>query len=257
MDPQSVGVAVVGASAAFLATPAEVSEDLAPPLLERGLTVIDISGAFRLDAQAVYGLPELFGDQLPGARLVANPGCYPTSILLPLKPLVLAGLLDLEAGLVADSISGASGAGRGSSAELQFCEVSARAYGVFTHRHAPEIDHWLGAKVVFVPHLAPFERGILSTIHARLREGTTEADLRGALDRWYGSARFVRLLPPGAWPAVKDVVGTNFCDLALAVAPDGRRAVLVSALDNLLKGAAGQAVQNLNRVFGLEEGLGL
>jgi N-acetyl-gamma-glutamyl-phosphate reductase len=269
-------IAASGARIAFLATPHEASLELVPRLLETGMRVVDLSGAFRLKdpalyprhygfehrrpdllAEAVYGLPEIEGEALDRARLVANPGCYPTSVALPLSPFVAARLLEPEAGLIADCISGVSGAGRTPSPTTHFCEVSARAYGVFSHRHAPEIAQAVGAPVVFVPHLAPFDRGILSTIHFRARPGTTEGDLRGALERAYEGRPFVRLLPPGEFPSVGAVEGTNFCDVAVAFDAGSRRTILLSAIDNLGKGAAGQAVQCANRMFGFAETEGL
>lgn len=269
-------IAACGAKHAFLATPHELSHELAPELLERGLTVIDLSGAYRspepdfyaksygfihqhaaLAKQAVYGLPELFGGKIPSARLIANPGCYPTSILLPLKPLVDAKLLDLSWGLVADSISGVSGAGRAAKPDLHFSEVSAKAYGIPHHRHRPEIETWLGAKIAFVPHIAPFDRGMLSTIHAKAARGVDEAAIRNALRARYDKSPFVRLLAPGEWPTVRDVAGTNFCDIALSLDAASGHLVLIGAIDNLLKGASGQAIQNMNLVFGFPETEGL
>lgn len=265
-----------GAKAVFLATPHELSHELAPKLIERGLRVIDLSGAYRSPEvnfyaenygfihrhpewarKAVYGLPEFFGGSLASAQLVANPGCYPTSVLLPLKPLLEANLLDRSFGLTADCISGISGAGRHAKPELHFSEVSARAYGIFSHRHSPEIETWLGAPIIFVPHVAPFDRGMLSTLHALAKEGITEAQLRDCLQKRYAKAPFVRLYPSGEWPAVRNVVGSNYCDIALAMNPKDRRIVLVSAIDNLVKGASGQAVQNFNLCFGFPETEGL
>ena len=273
-DPEAI--AGSGAEVAFLATPHEASLELVPNLLEAGLCVVDLSGAFRLKdaslyprhygfehprpdllAEAVYGLPELDGAAIPSARLVANPGCYPTSVALPLAPLSAARLVDSEAGVIADSISGVSGAGRAPSAATHFCEVSAKAYGVLAHRHAPEIEQAAGLPVAFVPHLAPFDRGILSTIHFRAAAGVTEADLRSALEQAYEGRPFVRLLPKGEFPSIGAVEGTNFCDIGLAFEPETRRVVVVSAIDNLLKGAAGQAVQNMNLLLGWPETEGL
>lgn len=269
-------IAACEAKLAFLATPHELSHELAPELLERGLTVIDLSGAYRspepdfyttnygfihkhpsLAKRAAYGQPELFGDKLPGARLIANPGCYPTSILLPLKPLIDAKQLNADWGLVADSISGVSGAGRAAKADLHFSEVSVKAYGIPHHRHRPEIETWLGAKIAFVPHIAPFDRGMLSTIHAKVAAGVGEEALRKTLRARYERSPFVRLLAPGEWPTVRDVAGTNFCDIALSLDAASGHLVMVSAIDNLLKGASGQAIQNMNRVFGFPETEGL
>ncbi|HKB15694.1 MAG TPA: N-acetyl-gamma-glutamyl-phosphate reductase [Planctomycetota bacterium] len=269
-------IAACGAKVAFLATPHEASLELVPELLEAGLRVVDLSGAFRLKdpaqyprhygfehprpdllEEAVYGLPELDRGSIEEARLVANPGCYPTSVALPLAPILRSRLADAEAGIVADCISGVSGAGRRPSPATHFCEVSAKAYGVFSHRHAPEIAQAVGAPVVFVPHLAPFDRGILATIHFRAAAGTAEGDLRSVLAKAYAGRPFVRLLPAGEHPSVAAVEGTNFCDIALAFDAPSRRAVLLSAIDNLGKGAAGQAVQNADRMFGFAETEGI
>ncbi|MCI0588874.1 MAG: N-acetyl-gamma-glutamyl-phosphate reductase [Planctomycetes bacterium] len=273
---EPAAIAACGAKVAFLATPHEASLELVPALLDAGLRVVDLSGAFRLKdpaqyprhyglehprpdllEEAAYGLPELDRGSIGAARLVANPGCYPTSVALPLAPILWARLADAEAGVVADCISGVSGAGRTPSPTTHFCEVSAKAYGVFSHRHAPEIAQAVGAEVVFVPHLAPFDRGILATIHFRAAAGTAEGDLRNVLSKAYAGRPFVRLLPPGDLPSVAGVEGTNFCDIGVAFHAASRRAVLVSAIDNLVKGAAGQAVQNANRMLGFEETEGL
>ncbi len=264
------------ADAVFLATPHEASHDLAPALLEAGLVAIDLSGAFRLPdpalypahygftherpdllASAVYGLPELNRDALPGAALVAVPGCYPTSAVLPLRPLADAGALDPRRPVIVDSASGASGAGRAPSHRTHFCEVSYQAYGVLDHRHAPEIRAHGGAEVIFTPHLGPWDRGILSTIHIPLAPGVTEPRVRRILQDAYGDEPFVRLLPAAHWPSVGAVRFTNYCDIALRADEKARHLIVVSALDNLLKGAAGQAVQCLNARFGLPETEGL
>lgn len=266
--------------AAILATPNEVSAELAPRLLEAGVRVIDVSGAFRLrDAaqyptwygfahpapellgEAVYGLTEWCGEALAGARLVANPGCYPTSVLLALKP--LAGLLATDQPLFVTSASGVSGAGKKAELAYSFCELSGsyKAYAVGTHRHEPEMRQELGLAVeaafTFVPHLLPVVRGILSTIHVSFEEPTSDAALAGRYGAAYGDRPFVRVLPAGRLPELKDVVGTPRAHVGWKLLPGGRRAVVVSAIDNLLKGAASQAVQNLNRVFGLPETEGL
>ncbi len=256
-----------GVKFVFLATPHELSEELVPLLIEKNLRVVDLSGAFRLPSaqrkfDAVYGLTEWCGPELARAQLVSNPGCYPTSILLALKPLIEKGYIDFSAPIIADSISGISGAGRQVKPDLHFSEVSARAYGIFNHRHAPEISHHLDPKaskfpLVFVPHVAPYDRGILSTIHARVREAVNEEELRTTIRSRYEGRAFVRVLSRGEWPAVKDVVGTNFCDIGLAFDSSTRQLVLVSAIDNLLKGAAGQAVQNFNLLCGYQETEGL
>lgn len=268
-----------GAKAVFLCTPHEVSHDLAPALVSRGLIVLDLSAAFRLKDPALYpahygfthahtglldrapyGLPELFREKLRDAALIAVPGCYPTSAILPLAPLVRAGAIAPGRRPVIDSTSGVSGAGRAASIRNLFCEVSQQPYGVFAHRHQPEIDAYAGTPTIFTPHLGPFDRGILSTVHADLAPGWDDARLRAVLDAAYAREPFVRVCPPGRWPSVKAVERTNRCDLALAVEPredQPRHAILVAALDNLVKGAAGQALQCCNIRFGFDETEGL
>jgi N-acetyl-gamma-glutamyl-phosphate reductase len=268
-----------GAEMAFLATPNETSAEVGPQLLARGIRVIDLAGAFRLRdaaaypawygfdhpapallAEAVYGLTEWCGDELLGARLVANPGCYPTSVLLALRPLL--GLLDPSQPAICDSKSGVSGAGKKSDVAYSFAELSGnfKAYGVGTHRHEPEMRQGLGlsadAPFVFVPHLLPVVRGILSTIHVSFPSPVSPESLAGAY-AVYAEAPFVRVRPAGELPELSDVVGTPRCDIGFALLPGRRRAVLVSVLDNLLKGAASQAVQNMNRVFAFAETEGL
>ena len=262
----------------FLATPNETSAELAPRILESGAKVVDISGAFRLrDAAAypkwygfehpapsllsevVYGLTEWCGEELEGARLVANPGCYPTSILLALKP-VLSLLAPGEA-VVCDSASGVSGAGKRSDVAYSFGELDGnfKAYGVGVHRHEPEMRQELGlpreAPFVFVPHLLPVVRGILTTLHVSFRAGVVAADVAAAFAR-YDGLPFVSVRPAGELPELRDVVGTPRAEIGFALLPGGR-GVLVSVIDNLLKGAASQAVQNMNRVFGHPETEGL
>lgn len=262
--------------AAILATPNEVSAELAPRLLSAGVRVIDVSGAFRLrDAaqypawygfahpapalldEAVYGLTEWCGEELEGARLVANPGCYPTSVLVALKPLV--SLLAGEQPILVTSASGVSGAGKKAELAYSFCELSGsyKAYSVGTHRHEPEMRQELGlpaeAAFTFVPHLLPVVRGILSTIHVAFAAPVTDAVLAERYAAAYPARPFVKVLPAGRLPELRDVVGTSRAHVGWKLLPGGRRAVVVSAIDNLLKGAASQAVQNLNRVFGLPE----
>ncbi len=262
-------------AAAFLATPHEISHELAPRLLEAGIVVLDLSGAFRLSraelyrqhygfdhargdllAAAAYGLPERNREAVAAADLIAVPGCYPTSAILPLAPLVDAGLV-FGGPVIVDATSGVSGAGRAPTLRTHFCEVSLQPYNVGAHRHEPEIAEHAGTDVIFTPHLGAFDRGILATIHAPLAHGTTESDVRRVLWSAYDEEPFVRLLPAGTWPAVADVRHTNFCDIALTV--DERRSHLIaaSAIDNLVKGAAGQAVQCFNVRFGLPETAGL
>jgi N-acetyl-gamma-glutamyl-phosphate reductase len=278
--PFSLGaLAGSGAEIAFLATPNETSAELAEPILDLGIRVVDLAGAFRLRdaaaypawygfdhpaphllAEAVYGLTEWAGETLASARLVANPGCYPTSVLLPLKP--LAPLLEPAQGVVCDCKSGVSGAGKKSDVAYSFAELSGnvRAYGVGVHRHEPEMRQELGlggeVPFVFVPHLLPAVRGILSTIHVTFARPVTP-DALAAAYAVYAGAPFVGLRPAGELPEMKDVVGTPRAEIGFTVLPGGRRAVVVSVLDNLLKGAASQAVQNMNRMLGLPEAEGL
>jgi N-acetyl-gamma-glutamyl-phosphate reductase len=262
----------------FLATPNETSAEVAGEILALGAKVIDISGAFRLRraadytawygfdhpapallAEAVYGLTEWCGPELAGARLVANPGCYPTSVLLALRPIL--PLLEPEAPVVADCKSGVSGAGKKADLAFSFSELAGnfRAYGVGSHRHEPEMRQELGfspdAAFVFVPHLLPVVRGILSTLHVTFRGGVSAADVAGAYARYAGMP-FVQVRPPGDLPDLASVVGTPRAEIGFALLR-GDRGVVVSAIDNLLKGAASQAVQNMNRVFGLAETEGL
>jgi len=274
----------------FLAGEAGLAMQAAPLLLDAGKHVVDLSADFRLrDAaeyarwygkpqtapewlsQAVYGLPELNKDAIAEARLVANPGCYPTSAILALAPLVSYGLVKLDT-LIVDSMSGASGAGRSKfSLDFHFAEMneSARAYGVGgTHRHTPEIEQALvqvtGAdvKITFTPHLVPITRGILTTAYAALAEPhdsapDTSASLHDIYTEYYQNAPFVAVLDAGQFPATKHVQGTNHCHLGIAVDARAHRVVVVSAIDNLGKGAAGQAIQNMNLMLGLPETTGL
>ncbi len=280
VHPVSVeAIAALRPDAVFLATPHEASHDLAPELLEQGFAVLDLSGAFRLSdpasyprhygfehghtdllAEAAYGLPERNRAAIATADLVAVPGCYPTSAILPLAPLTEAGVIDSSRGpVIIDATSGVSGAGRTPSLRAHFCEASGnlQPYNVLAHRHEPEIAEHSGADVLFTPHLGPFDRGILSTIHVPVCRGTSADDARGILEGAYGGEAFVRLLASGSWPAVADVRHTNFCDIGLAVDHARSHLVLVSAIDNLVKGAAGQAVQCFNVRFGLPETAGL
>jgi N-acetyl-gamma-glutamyl-phosphate reductase len=267
-------IAALGVQACFLATPHEASLELAPALVERGVRVLDLSAAFRLKdaslypahygfthahpallAEAVYGLPEVYRAELAKARLVAVPGCYPTSAIVPLRPLIAAGAIDLRQRIIIDSTSGVSGAGRAAQQKSLFCEVSLQPYGVFGHRHQPEIDAYAGAPTIFTPHLGAYERGILSTIHAELNAGWTIERVRETLAAAYAGEPFVRLCPAGVFPAVADVRQTNFCDIGVA-AKTGHL-IIASAIDNLTKGAAGQAVQAMNACLGFPETLGI
>ena len=256
----------------FLALPEEAAATIAPGLVGRGIRVIDLSGAFRLREAAarekwypatklgslkpVYGLTERNHDAIAGALLVTNPGCYPTAALLALEPLADVGLLAGE--IVIDAKSGISGAGKKPSDRTHFSENhgSVSAYGVFGHRHEPEIEQELGAPVTFVPHLVPLDRGILETIYARVRPGTTARDVAGAMEAADGHAPFVRLTGE-TLPEIKHAAYTNFCDIGWRVDTAGGRILLVSVIDNLVKGAAGQAIQNLNVMLGYDERTGL
>jgi N-acetyl-gamma-glutamyl-phosphate reductase len=215
-------------------------------------------------AKAVYGLPEVRRAKIRGAKLVANPGCYPTSVILGLAPLLKGGIID-PATVIADSKSGVSGAGRGAKVESLYCEVNEglKAYGIANHRHTPEIEQELsllaGQKMIisFTPHLAPMDRGILSTIYARLTGAVDTAGLLRLYAEHYHGEPFVRILPEGSFPSTSFVRGANFCDIGLVADSRTGRVVVVSAIDNLVKGAAGQAVQNMNIMCGFPEAMGL
>jgi N-acetyl-gamma-glutamyl-phosphate reductase len=263
----------------FLATPHEVSMDVAPVAIRAGAKVVDLSGAFRLKDQAVferaykmphtapdqlpwavYGMPELDRSGIPGAFLVANPGCYPTSVILALAPLLRAGWADVSAGIICDCKSGVSGAGHKPTAKTHFCSVQENfsAYGILEHRHVPEMIQALNVPAgdfCFTAHLLPVERGILSTMYVRLVGPEPLAALRALYNKAYPAGGFVRVRDEA--PDLHDVRHTNYCDVYITLSADGRRAVLVSAIDNLVKGAAGQAVQNMNLMLGFPEGQGL
>jgi len=272
VTPLDVDQLVASADIVFLALPEAASAELAPTLLERGVRVIDLSGAFRIRADedrrrwypatpalpdgTVYGMTEGHQDAIRDARLVSNPGCYPTAALLALEPLKRAGLLD--GGIVVDAKSGISGAGKAATDRTHFSENhgSVAAYGIFSHRHVAEIEQELGMPVTFVPHLVPLDRGILETLYATLRPGVTAAQVADVLQAAHANAPFVRLT--GAeLPEIKHVAHTNFCDIGWKVDEGRRRVVLVAVIDNLVKGAAGSAVQNLNVLLGLDERTGL
>ncbi|NWG13475.1 MAG: N-acetyl-gamma-glutamyl-phosphate reductase [Acidobacteria bacterium] len=274
-------LADLGCGTVFLCTPNEVSHGLAPKLLEEGIRVVDFSGSFRLRDpslydlwygfphqspallnEAVYGLTEWNVSAIRKARLVANPGCYPTSALLALLPLVRAGIVSAGSDIVCDSKSGVTGAGRSAKAELMFSEIagSFRAYSPLRHRHAPEICQELGWAIDhfdFVPHLLPVNRGILSTIYVTLAEPMSPERISDIYRRCYEGRPFMRLLGSQGLPELRAVNHSNFCDLAWRTACAGERVVLFSAIDNLIKGASGQAVQNFNVMHGLDETLGL
>jgi N-acetyl-gamma-glutamyl-phosphate reductase len=265
----------------FLATPNEFSYEVVPPLLESGATIVDLSGAFRLrDAtlypkfygfeharpdlleKAVYGLTEFAREELHGAKLVANPGCYPTSILIPMEPLLEAGLIDERQPIICDSKSGVTGAGKSPTSATHFVEVSEslKAYNVFKHRHTPEIVQGLGVEnrsLIFTPHLLPISRGILSTIYVKLKEGTRRGEVLSAWQKAFDRAPFVRIFADSQLPEIKFAANTPFCDIGCEVDNETGQAIIVSAIDNLLKGAASQALQNANVVFGFNEGAGM
>ncbi|MCC4800169.1 N-acetyl-gamma-glutamyl-phosphate reductase [Enterovibrio norvegicus] len=255
------------ADVVLLATAHEVSHDLAASFLAQGCKVFDLSGAFRVKSddfyttyygfahtfpelldQAVYGLAEWNADAIASADLIAVPGCYPTASQLALKPLIDAGLLDDVQWPVISAVSGVSGAGRKASMTNSFCEVSLHAYGVFTHRHQPEISAHLGREVIFTPHLGNFKRGILATITAKLAEGVDESAVTQALEGAYANQPLVRPLGAGQSAKLQSVQNTGFCDIGWSV--KGQHVVLTSAIDNLLKGAASQAMQCINIRFG-------
>jgi len=272
-----------GVEILFLATPHEQSREWVPDALERGLKVIDLSGAWRLtetanravyafeddgtelaaatQAQAVYGMPELHRKRIASAQLVANPGCYATSVILPLKPLVAAGLIDLDHGIVADAKSGVSGAGKSPTAKTHFMYAADNlsAYGVFTHRHTGELLEQIGLKpseIVFTPHLLPIPRGIMATIYVRFTAPQTRASVIDVYRKFFAGSPMVRLHESGL-PQIQYSVRTSYSDIGFQLDASGERAVIVSCLDNLLKGASSQAVQNLNVMQGWPESEGL
>ena len=274
----------------FLALPHKVAMSWAPLFLEIGIKVIDLSADFRfknrqayegayqphsapdLLGQAAYGLSEIYADEIRQTDLVGNPGCYPTSLLLPLFPLIRAGLVKTD-GIISDSKSGVSGAGRSLSLAAHYCEVteSFKPYKVGSHRHVPEMEELLTAahtgtrgdsdaptvKITFVPHLLPMSRGMLTTIYAETAEGVSQESIRECLEKTYGNHFFVRILPEGEFPNTAHVRGTNFCDIGFRLDESSKRLIIVSAIDNILKGASGQAIQNMNLMFGLDETTGL
>lgn len=283
IEPDADKIAASGAEVALLALPHGVAAEIARALLEKNVKVIDLSADFRLRdaavyeefygqphpapellAGAIYGLPESHANEISKARLIASPGCYPTSILLPLLPLLREGLIEIDS-IVANSMSGVSGAGRKAELSLLFCECneSARAYGVPKHRHLSEIEQELGIaageKVVisFIPHLIPVNAGIVTTTTAKLRKGIAPEAIGAALEKAYKGKPFVRLLGRGACADSKQVTRTNFVDIGWQHDPRTGRVILMSAEDNLGKGAGGQAIQSFNLMFGLGETAGL
>jgi N-acetyl-gamma-glutamyl-phosphate reductase len=268
----------------FLATPHSVSRELVPEAIARGVRVIDLSGAWRLKQEqnravygfkdanaqiaaeatdrAVYGLPELNADRIKAASLVANPGCYATSVILALAPLLSANIVDRDHGIVSDSKSGVSGAGKEPTPRTHFVSVADNfsAYSVFGHRHTGEILEQLAlqaSQLIFTPHLLPIPRGILSTIYVKLNREMTAAEIESCFREFYTGRRWIRIYPASSLPEIQFSLHSNYCDLGFCLAKDGRRLIVVSCLDNLLKGAAGQAVQNMNLMYGWDEAEGL
>jgi N-acetyl-gamma-glutamyl-phosphate reductase len=278
-----------GVELLFLATPHAVSRELVSEAMTLGLMtgalrIVDLSGAWRLKhdqhravydfkdacpqtaaeltSRAVYGLPELNSANISSAALVANPGCYATSIILALAPLLSAGIVDCDRGIISDSKSGVSGAGKELSARTHFVSVADNfsAYSVFGHRHTGEILEQLAlnsCQFIFTPHLLPIPRGILSTIYVYLKREMTVDEIQTCFRDFYRGRHWVRVFPASTLPEIQFSVHTNYCDLGFCLAHDGRRLVVVSCLDNLLKGAAGQAVQNMNLMYGWNEAEGL
>ena len=261
----------------FLGTPPEISIEITPGILETGAKIIDLSGAFRLGdaevysqwykqrhtapellAEAAYGLPEFYRERISGARLVSNPGCYPTAANLAIRPLVQAEVADRSRGIICDAKSGVSGAGRKPSLKTSFCEVAENfsAYSIIDHRHVPEVlqNSGLGEReLTFTAHLLPIERGILETIYLRTQRIEKAVDLLAVYEEAYAGEPFIRLYAPGKVPDIRAVQHTNFCDIGFVFDPDSQRAVIISVIDNLVKGAAGQAVQNMNLLLGYPE----
>jgi N-acetyl-gamma-glutamyl-phosphate reductase len=278
----SEGAVSEAADVVFTALPHKTSTEVVPGLVARGKKVVDLSADFRfkdpsiyeawyepheakdLLKTAVYGLPELYFDDIKNASLVGNPGCYPTSVLLPLLPIIKATFVDPDS-IIADSKSGTSGAGRSVSLATHYCEVNEgfKAYNVAKHRHNPEIDEVLSLfcgrtiRTTFTPHLVPMTRGMLTTVYVALTEDVTIQDVASYLDSFYADKPFVRLCPQGGFPNTMHVKGTNYCDIGFQVATGTKRLILISAIDNLVKGASGQAVQNMNIMLGLPETAGL
>jgi len=266
----------------FTALPHKLPMEIVPELIKRKKKVIDLSADFRFNdpinyevhyqphtardllKTAVYGLCEVYAEKIKNAALIGNPGCYPTSVLLPLIPLLKAGYIDTNS-IIADSKSGVSGAGRSPALTTHFCEAneSLNAYKAGSHRHNPEMDEVLSLSagkpvhITFVPHLIPVTRGMYTTIYANMIKGVKKANIKKCLSSYYHNRPFVRLCPNETEPKISHVRGTNFCDIGFTVDKINNRLILISAIDNLVKGAAGQAVQNMNIMFGFEETTGL
>lgn len=267
----------------FLALPHKVSMDFVPKFLKSKAKIIDLSADYRLPSDiyetwygmehkdkeniknAVYGLPELYKDKIKSAELIANPGCYPTSIILGLAPIIKGNLNDISETIIADSKSGVTGAGRKADISISFAEVneSLKAYKINEHQHMPEIIQEISKlsnyklELIFVPHLIPMNRGILSTIYVKLNDSITNDKLTDIYKKFYANSKFIRIMPKGVFPQVKEVSRTNICSIGIKVDEKKKIAVIISCIDNLLKGAAGQAVQNMNIMYGFEEDEGL
>ncbi len=266
----------------FIALPHKIPMSIIPALIDMGKKVIDLSADFRFsditkyeehyqphtakkyNDQSVYGLCEVYKKNIEKASLVGNPGCYPTSILLPLIPLLKNRLIKKES-IIADSKSGVSGAGRTPAHISHYCSASEsfKAYKIYVHRHTPEIEENLNKaaadniSIIFTPHLIPMSRGMLSTIYVKIDSSTCENDIRDCLNNFYAHNPFIRIYSENNFPDTQNVRGTNFCDIGLKTDPSGQNLILISAIDNLVKGAAGQAVQNLNIMYGMDETSGL
>ncbi|MBW2568851.1 MAG: N-acetyl-gamma-glutamyl-phosphate reductase [Deltaproteobacteria bacterium] len=266
----------------FIALPHKIPMGIVPGLIKRGKKVIDLSADFRfkdvlkyekhyqphtakeLLKKAVYGLCEIYFDKIKNASLIGNPGCYPTSVLLPLVPLLKKDFLNINT-IIADSKSGISGAGRSLSLAAQFCEAneSFKAYKVACHRHCPEMEEILSAEakkpvtITFVPHLVPMTRGMLTTTYVNLLKKTDSKEIRNCISSFYAKHPFIRICPENLMPDTLHVKGTNYCDIGFKIDERNNRLIIVSAIDNLVKGAAGQAVQNMNIMLGLDETRGL
>ncbi len=266
----------------FLALPHKLPMDIVPDLLKNSKKVIDLSADFRFSdpakyeaayqshsskdllSKSVYGLSEVFTDQIKNADLVGNPGCYPTSVILPLYPLLKSDLIDVTT-IIADSKSGASGAGRSLSLTTHICEIteSFKAYKITGHRHKPEMDEVLTAAagkpvdITFIPHLLPMSRGMESTIYASLKKRVTAEEIHNCLADFYSDCPFIRIYDYGIATDTANVRGTNFCDIGFVLERDKNRIIIMSVIDNLVKGASGQAVQNMNIMLGMDETVGL
>jgi len=267
----------------FSCLPHHASMEIVPKLLKNGKKVIDLSADFRLKSaktyeawygkhiarnllkKAVYGLPELHRNKIKGAELVANPGCYPTGAILGLSPAIDAGIIDINS-IIIDSKSGVSGAGRAALLDTSFVEVNEgfKAYKVGEHRHTPEIEQEISLlagktiTVTFTPHLLPVTRGILSTIYAHLNsKGASYEKVVNVYKKYYSDEFFIRIMPEGVFPNISQVKGSNFCDIGLKIDERTNRLIIITAIDNLVKGASGQAVQNMNIMFALPETSGL